>query len=57
MAKAGATKVTTIELPVELLRESQKRAIDEGTSFKALVQRLLEEYLAKAQHGGKHRGR
>jgi len=39
-------KLTTLELPERLLREAQKRAIDEGTSFKGLVQRLLEKYLA-----------
>jgi hypothetical protein len=39
-------KLTTLELPDRLLREAQKRAIDEGTSFKGLVQRLLEKYLA-----------
>jgi len=57
MVKAPATKVTTVELPAELLREARKQAIDEGTTFRALVQRLLEQHLADVQkRGGKCHG-
>ena len=39
-------QVTSIELPVELYRSVKHRAVDEGTSFRAVVQKALEEYLA-----------
>ena len=45
-------QVTSIELPEELYRDVKHRAVDEGTSFKAVVQKALEEYLAKAKKGG-----
>jgi len=45
-------QVTSIELPDELYREAKHRAVDEGTSFKAVVQRALEEYLTKGKKGG-----
>jgi hypothetical protein len=51
-------KLTTLELPEGLLRKAQKRAIDEGTSFKGLVEKLLKEYLRGVEkRGGKQHGR
>ncbi len=40
-------QVTSIELPDELYRKTKHRAVDDSTSFKAVVQRALEEYLDK----------
>ena len=45
-------QVTSIELPDELYRKAKHRAVDDGTSFKAVVQRALEEYLAKPKKKG-----
>ena len=45
-------QMTSLELPDELYRKVKHRAVDEGTSFKAVVQRALEEYLSK-KGGGK----
>ncbi len=45
-------QVTTIELPDGLYRGVKHRAVDEGTSFRAVVQKALEEYLAKVKKGG-----
>jgi predicted transcriptional regulator len=38
-------QVTTIELPEDLHREVKHQAIDENVSFKALVQKALEQYM------------
>ncbi|MEJ7744723.1 MAG: CopG family transcriptional regulator [Nocardioidaceae bacterium] len=38
-----------IYLPPELIRRTKHRAIDEGTSLSALVERALAQYLAR--HG------
>ena len=45
-------QVTSIELPDELYRDVKHLAVDEGTSFRAVVQRALEEYLARVKKGG-----
>ena len=46
-------QVTSIELPIELYREVKHRAVDESTSFRAVVQKALEEYMARVKKGGK----
>ena len=45
-------QVTSIELPDTLYRSVKHQAVDEDTSFKAVVQKALEEYLAKVKKGG-----
>ncbi len=45
-------QVTSLELPIELYREVKHRAVDESTSFRAVVQKALEEYLARVKKGG-----
>ncbi len=45
-------QVTSIELPDELYRNVKHRAVDEGTSFKAVVEKALQEYLARVKKGG-----
>ena len=45
-------QVTSIELPDELYRNVKHRAVDEGTSFRAVVQKALEEYLGKPKKKG-----
>ncbi len=45
-------QMTSIELPDELYRMVKHRAVDENTSFKGVVQKALEEYLARAKKGG-----
>ena len=45
-------QVTSIELPDELYRRAKHRAVDDSTSFKAVVQKALEEYLKKAGKKG-----
>jgi len=45
-------QVTSIELPDELYRKVKHQAVDDSTSFKAVVQRALEEYLARVKKGG-----
>jgi len=45
-------QVTSIELPDELYRKVKHQAVDDATSFKAVVQRALEEYLAKPKKKG-----
>jgi len=45
-------QVTSIELPDELYRSVKHQAVDESTSFKAVVQRALQEYLARVKKGG-----
>ena len=45
-------QVTSIELPDELYRKVKHRAVDDGTTFKAVVQRALEEYLGKSKKKG-----
>jgi len=44
-------QVTSIELPDELYRDVKHRAVDEGTSFKAVVEKALQEYLARVKKG------
>ncbi len=46
-------QVTSIELPDELYRLIKHRAVDESTSFRAVVQKALEEYLARVKKGGR----
>ncbi len=46
-------QVTSLELPIELYREVKHRAVDENTSFRAVVQKALEEYMARVKKGGK----
>ena len=45
-------QVTSIELPEELYREVKHRAVDDSTSFRAVVQKDLEEYLSRVKKGG-----
>ncbi len=45
-------QVTSIELPDELYRLIKHRAVDESTSFRAVVHKALEEYLARVKKGG-----
>ena len=45
-------QVTSIELPEELYRDVKHRAVDESTSFRAVVQKALEEYLSRVKKGG-----
>ncbi len=45
-------QVTSIELPDELYRKTKYRAVDDSTTFKAVVQRALEEYLGKSKKKG-----
>ncbi len=45
-------QVTSIELPDELYRRAKHRAVDDSTSFKAVVQRALEKYLGKSKKKG-----
>ncbi len=45
-------QVTSIELPDELYRDVKHRAVDESTSFRAVVQKALEEYLSRVKKGG-----
>jgi len=48
-------QVTSIELPDDLYRGVKHRAVDDSTSFKAVVQRALEEYLGKAKKKGRRK--
>jgi len=45
-------QVTSIELPDDLYRKTKYRAVDDSTTFKAVVQRALEEYLGKSKKKG-----
>ncbi len=45
-------QVTSIDLPDDLYRLVKHRAVDESTSFKAVVQKALQEYLERAKKGG-----
>ncbi len=45
-------QVTSIELPDDLYRKAKYRAVDDSTTFKAVVQRALEEYLGKSKKKG-----
>ena len=45
-------QVTSIELPDDLYRSVKHQAVDESTSFKAVVQKALQEYLARVKKGG-----
>ncbi len=46
-------QVTSIELPEELYRDVKHRAVDESTSFRAVVQKALQEYMERAKKGGR----
>jgi len=45
-------QITSIELPDDLYRMAKHQAVDEDTSFKAVVQRALREYLERVKKGG-----
>lgn len=45
-------QVTSIELPDDLYRRAKHRAVDDDISFKAVVQKALEEYLGKPRKKG-----
>ena len=45
-------QVTSIELPDDLYRLVKHRAVDENTSFKAVMQKALQEYLERVKKGG-----
>ena len=45
-------QVTSIELPDLLYRSIKHQAVDEGTSFKAVLQKALQEYLERVRKGG-----
>ena len=45
-------QVTSIELPEELYRKVKYRAVDEHSTFKAIVQQALEQYLRGTKKGG-----
>ncbi len=45
-------QVTSNELPDELYRLVKHQAVDEATSFKGVVEKALQEYLARAKKGG-----
>ncbi len=45
-------QMTSIELPDGLYRMVKHQAVDENTSFKGVVQKALEEYLARVKKGG-----
>ena len=45
-------QVTSIELPDDLYRKVKHRAVDEGSTFKGVVQKALEAYLAKPMKKG-----
>jgi len=42
-----------VYLPPELVRRTKHRAIDEGSSLSALVERALTDYLAKHDKEGR----
>ncbi len=45
-------QVTSIELPDELYRKVKHQAVDEATSFKGVVEKALQAYLAGVRKGG-----
>lgn len=44
-AKEPTMKITTIRMPDPLLKRVKIRAVEEGTTFQALLIAALEEYL------------
>ena len=44
---------TTMDLADELLRQARRRAVDEGTSLKDVVERALRAFLRGGRSGGR----
>lgn len=51
----GETKKISIIIPADLHRDLKRRALDDDTTITALIQGLIEDYLAKAEASASER--